>query len=236
MTKEKKTIIFIVEGSSDKAALENIFKKIYRKNKEIDFGFTNGDITSDPTVTIANVENRIYQTVQEVIKDKKLKNSDVIQVVQIFDMDGAYVPDSAIVNGPTYAFEYSTTNISCTYPQRVIERNEGKRKIMDYLLNQTMIKSFPYEMYFMSCNLDHALYNKINLDKDLKQEYADEFYEKFIGKEYLFPAFLESEVVNEVPDNIGASWRYIKEGLHSLERNTNLHIYFKTHPNPDGLL
>ena len=57
MAKEKKTIIFIVEGSSDKAALENIFKKIYRRNKEIDFGFTNGDITSDPTVTIANVEN-----------------------------------------------------------------------------------------------------------------------------------------------------------------------------------
>ena len=74
MAKEKKTIIFIVEGSSDKAALENIFKKIYRRNKEIDFGFTNGDITSDPTVTIANVENRIYETVQEVIKDKKLKN------------------------------------------------------------------------------------------------------------------------------------------------------------------
>ena len=61
MAKEKKTIIFIVEGSSDKAALENIFKKIYRRNKEIDFGFTNGDITSDPTVTIANVENRLYR-------------------------------------------------------------------------------------------------------------------------------------------------------------------------------
>ena len=101
MAKEKITIIFIVEGSSDKAALENIFKKIYRRNKEIDFGFTNGDITSDPTVTIANVENRIYETVQ---------------------------------------------------------------------------------------------------------------------------------------DNMGASWRYIKEGLHSLERHTNLHIYFKTHPNSDGLL
>ena len=36
MAKEKKTIIFIVEGLSDKTALENIFKKIYRRNKEID--------------------------------------------------------------------------------------------------------------------------------------------------------------------------------------------------------
>lgn len=236
MAKTKKTVIFIVEGPSDKAALEKIFKKIYKRNKEIDFGFTNGDITSDPTVTIANVENRIYETVQNVIKDKKLKNSDVIQVIQIFDMDGAYIPDLAIIKGTTYAFEYSTTNIRCTYPQRAIERNEGKRKIIDYLLKQTAIKSFPYEMYFMSCNLDHALYNEINLDSELKQEYADEFYEKFMGKEYLFPLFLESDVVNGVPDKLGASWRYIKEDLHSLERHTNLHIYFKTHPNPDGLL
>lgn len=236
MAKEKKTIIFIVEGPSDKNALESIFKRIYKRNKEIDFGFTNGDITSDPKVTLANVEDRIYQAAQDVIKDKKLKNSDVIQIVQIFDMDGAYIPDTAIVNGSTYALEYSTTNISCTYPQRAKDRNEKKREILNYLLNLTRIKTFPYEKYFMSCNLDHALYNEINLDERLKLEYADEFYEKFIDKEYLFPAFLESDVVNGVPDNMGASWRYIKEGLRSLERHTNLHIYFKTHPNPDGLL
>lgn len=236
MSKTKKSIIFIVEGPSDKYALEKIFKKIYRRNKEIDFGFTNGDVSTDPTVSVDNVENKIYEAVQNVIKDKKLKNSDVIQVVQLFDMDGAYVPDSAVINGPSYAFEYSETNISCTYPQRAIERNENKRKIMDYLLSISEIKSFPYEMYFMSCNLDHALYNEMNLNYDLKQEYADAFYERFIGKEYLFPTFLESDVVNNVPGTMSASWRYIKDGLHSLERHTNLHIYFKIHQNPDGLL
>lgn len=80
MAKEKKTIVFIVEGRSDKAALENIFKKIYRRNKEIDFGFTDGDISSDQTVTLANVENRIYETVQEVIKDKKLKTRTLFRL------------------------------------------------------------------------------------------------------------------------------------------------------------
>ena len=232
----RKTTIFIVEGPSDKAALEKIFKKIYKRNREIDFCFTNGDITSDPTVTVANVENKIYEKIREVITDKKLTKSDVMQIVQIFDMDGAYIPESAIVKGTTYAFKYSTTNISCTHPQRVVERNEKKKEILNYLLEQTTIKSFPYEMYFMSCNLDHALYNEINLDKHLKQEYADDFYEKFLGKEYLFPTFLESDVVNNVPDKMKDSWKYIKEGLHSLERHTNLNIYFKTHPKPDGLL
>lgn len=72
MSKEKKTIIFIVEGSSDKAALENIFKKIYRRNKEIDFGFTNGDITSDPTVTI--VKHILIQ--MDYCNSTKYKNSN----------------------------------------------------------------------------------------------------------------------------------------------------------------
>ena len=236
MSKEKKTIIFIVEGKSDKFALENIFKKIYRNNKDIQFGFTNGDITSDSTVTLDNVEDRIYKTVQNVMKDKKLRNSDVIQIVQIFDMDGAYIPDEAVIHGETYALEYSTTNISCKSPSRAIERNEGKRELMNYLLTKTMIKSFPYEMYFMSCNLDHALYNEINLDKDLKIERADQFYDKFAGKEYLFPVFLETDVANGVPGEMKASWKYIREELHSLERHTNLHVFFKLHPNPDGLL
>ncbi len=37
-----KAVIFIVEGATDKKALENIFKKIY-KYKEIHFEFTHGD-------------------------------------------------------------------------------------------------------------------------------------------------------------------------------------------------
>lgn len=87
----------------------------------------------------------------------------------------------------------------------------------------------------MSCNLDHALYDEINLDHELKQDYADKFYERFLGKEYLFIEFLKDDVVNGVPDTLSASWRYIKEDLHSLERHTNLHIYFNLHRLPGGI-
>lgn len=84
MAKEKKTIIFIVEGSSDKAALENIIKKIYRRNKEIDFGFTNGDITSDPTVTISKKVYILWRGILIYISTLKhilrLKNIAVISI------------------------------------------------------------------------------------------------------------------------------------------------------------
>lgn len=236
MKQTRKTVLFIVEGSSDKMALEKIFKTIYKRNKNIDFKFTKGDISSDLTATVDNVENRIYQIALDFMSDKKLNKSDIIQIVQIFDMDGAYIPESAIITGQTYDFTYSTTNISCKDTSRVMERNSLKQEIMNYLLTLHDIKDIPYEMYFMSCNLDHALYDKINLDNNLKQEFADEFYEKFLGKEHMFVEFLKADVVNGVPDTMNASWKYIRTDLHSLERHTNLHIYFSQHPVPDGLL
>ncbi len=48
--------------------------------------------------------------------------------------------------------------------------------------------------------------------------------------------FLNTYIANGVPNSLLGSWRYIKEDLHSLERHTNLHIYFSRHPKPDGLL
>lgn len=66
MAEAKKMVLFIVEGASDKTALEKIFKAIYKKNRNIDFKFTDGDISSDPTATKNNVEERIYQIVQEL--------------------------------------------------------------------------------------------------------------------------------------------------------------------------
>ena len=42
----KKAVIFIVEGKSDKKALEHIFQVIY-KHKNFTFEFNRGDVTSD---------------------------------------------------------------------------------------------------------------------------------------------------------------------------------------------
>ena len=235
MRNTRKTVLFIVEGPSDKTALEKIFKTIYKQSKNIAFKFTNGDISSDPSVTVSNVEDRINQIIRNFLDDKKLKRSDIFQVVQIFDMDGVFIPDEAIILGESYSFVYSTQNISCKDVEHAKERNALKREILNHLLSLQHIKEWPYEMYFMSCNLDHALYDEINLDHELKQDYADKFYERFLGKEYLFIEFLKDDVVNGVPDTLSASWRYIKEDLHSLERHTNLHIYFNLHRLPGGI-
>jgi len=225
----EKAVVFIVEGATDKKALENIFKKIYR-HKKIHFEFTHGDVTSDETIDKNHVEAEIYKYVDEYRKDKKLMLSDIWQIVQIFDMDGAYIEDSHIQQGTSNELIYSTENITCKNVQKVINRNKHKRELMDYLLALDKIRSIPYRCYYMSGNLDHALYNRLNLDKELKKAYANVFYERFMGKEQFFIDFLDMEVVNGVPESYQESWRYIKKDLHSLQRHTNLNIYFKENP------
>lgn len=229
MAETKKTVFFIVEGNTDKTALQNIFKKIY-KHKNIRFEFTNGDVTSDDLIDENNVSDKLYLLVERYIIDNKLNKTDIWQIVHIFDTDGTYIPESSIVEGESNKFVYSTTNIACKSREKVIERNEKKSRMMEYLLTVGEIKSIPYRCYYMSSNLDHALYDEQNLSDDDKKEYADAFYSAFLNKEKKFIEFLETDVVNGVPNTFPSSWRYIKDGLHSLERHTNLHIYFKENP------
>lgn len=125
---------------------------------------------------------------------------------------------------------YSTTSIACKDVNKVKNRNSKKSVMMDHLLSLADINGIPYQCYFMSSNLDHALYNQQNLSDEDKRNYADAFYEKFLGVEKHFIDFLKYDVVNGVPDSFPASWKYIKKDLHSLERHTNLHIYFLENP------
>lgn len=225
----RKAVVFIVEGKSDKNALEHIFKAIY-KHKSITFNFTRGDISSDEGITREKILDTIYGIVDAYMKERKISKKDVWQIVQIFDTDGTYVTESSIVEGETSNFLYSTTQISCKDTSKIVRRNEWKEEMMEYLLGISDIKGIPYKCYFMSSNLDHSLYNKQNLTDEEKENYSNGFYELFQNNEKLFVDFLESDVVNGCPNSFPASWRYIKQGAHSLERHTNLHIYF--HENP----
>lgn len=70
--KLKKTVFFIVEGNTDKTALEKIFKTIY-KHRYIRFEFTNGDVTSDDLIDKTNVCEILFKKVKKYMIDNKLK-------------------------------------------------------------------------------------------------------------------------------------------------------------------
>jgi len=246
MFRKKKVMLFIVEGISDKQALERILRKIYRHDSVVEFRVANGDLTGfgltnsrtgiEESVTQENVLDKIWDIVDDFRKDQKLEKSDIMCIVHLLDMDGVYIPDTAIEQGNCEGFLYCPDKIVAKDVTKVIERNQHKREIINFLNSVTDIKNILYEMYYMSCNLDHALYNEQNLDASLKVIKADEFYEKFDGQENKFIEFINDEVKNGVPEGKLVSWAFIKQDLHSLERHTNLHVFFSQHPIVSGLL
>lgn len=227
--KSKKAVVFVVEGQTDKDALEHILKVLY-KDKQIEFVITSGDITTREDVTVANVENMLADTVEKVLNYDKLTWEDVYQVIHIIDTDGCFIPDDRIAQGDVTRFEYSDNGITCPDKSRCIARNEHKRAVVNYLLNQETLGSKHYEMYFMSCNIDDALHGEKNLSVEEKEDMSLAFQDAFLGNEKKFVDYLLQESVNGVPDSFTSSWRYIKEGLHSVERHTNFHLYFKRNP------
>lgn len=225
MTK-RKIIFVIVEGPSDRNALGVLLSNIYDKD-QIFIYVTHGDITSSWEVTPANIATEICKYVKDYKNMNHFKKGDFKEVIHIVDMDGAYIPDAAIIHDENAAkVIYSTKDIRTRDPKMIIGRNQHKRANIERLKSMKYVwGTIPYSVYYMSCNLDHVLYNKLNSSDEEKEADSLKFAEKY---EHDVPGFInminESDLAPE--KNYYKSWQYITEQLHSLERHTNLGICF----------
>lgn len=86
----------------------------------------------------------------------------------------------------------------------------------------------PYKVYYMSCNLDHVLYNLQNANYKDKEENALEFSERYIDNIYDFIHFLRNSDFSSCSESYEDSWKFIKEDKHSLERYSNLGLCFSS--------
>lgn len=226
MTKRKKVILFLVEGFSDKTALENIISRLVTEERVI-FAVMHGDITSNRTTKADNVLKRVAEQAKEGLSKYKILKSDVIQIIHLVDADGVFIPDSHIKNGDASNFQYTQEEIIAGNRAVIKERNERKAAMLQKLEKTGKLFGIPYRVYFMSCNLDHVLYNIQNLDDTRKVEYADEFYESYVGKEQKFLEFINDFSI-AAKGMYQDTWDFIAQDLNSLKRYSNLHLFFET--------
>ncbi len=226
MTK-RKVVFVIVEGPSDRHALGVLLSNLYDKD-QIFIYVTHGDITSSWEVTPANIASKICTYVKEYKSMNYFKKGDFKEVIHIVDMDGAYVPDEAIIHDENaIKVIYSTKEIHTCNPEMIVNRNQHKRANIERLKSMRYVWStIPYSVYYMSCNLDHVLYNKLNSSDEEKEADSLKFAQKYEHDVSGFISMInESELAPE--KDYHKSWQYITEQLHSLERHTNLGICFR---------
>lgn len=222
----KKIVFVIVEGPSDDDALEVLLEKLF-DNSTVFVHITHGDITSDPEVDPAQIRSVVGNIVKAYAKSNHFTKVHFQEIIHIVDMDGAYIPDHCITEEATARKPvYTLTELKTDSVHGLRLRNERKRRCLDLLSTARESWSIPYQAYYMSCNLDHVLYNKQNSTDEEKETDALAFARRFKNDLEGFVRFI-SDSDFSVTSGYVDSWNYIKQERHSLERHTNLGICLK---------
>ena len=224
--KAKKVILFLVEGASDLTSLE--FIDNINTNETIKFQITSGDVTSKLNITPQNCREEINKILLSFLERSKLRKTDIIKIIHILDIDGVYIPEVNIIEDKNKKkFLYTINGIVAPSKENVQKRNESKKQIVEKLLDTSKINSIPYEMYYMSCNLEHVLHDKLeDISEDEKKELANKFADRFYEKEIEFIDFINNKDFKVLGD-YKATWDFIKRDLNSVNRYSNFWLFFE---------
>ncbi len=222
----KKVVFIIVEGPSDDTALGVIFNRIFDKNK-VHIEIMHGDITSDLNIAPKDIVCALGNVVKSYASSMHFTQRHFQQVIHLIDMDGAFITDNAIIeNTGLKTPQYLLTTIQTAKPKLLISRNKHKRSKLNRIINLSKVWStIPYQAYYMSCNLDHVLYDKLNSTDEDKENDAYAFARKYRDDIDGFLRFISDSDFSRI-DGYKESWNFIRQEYHSLERYTNLGICF----------
>lgn len=141
-------------------------------------------------------------------------------------MDGAYIPDGNVTEDTSLdKVQYGPTEIRTASRAKILSRNHQKRQNLNRICGQPEIWGIPYRVYFMSCNLDHVLYDKPNSTDEEKENNSYAFAKKYKDDPVSFVEYIQKSDFSVV-NGYARSWDFIKQGLHSLGRYTNLGLCF----------
>lgn len=228
----KKIVFIIVEGPSDDTALGLLFNRFY-KDKRVYVQILHRDITAENGVTSSNIIAAVCNEIKKYAKANHLSKSHFQEIIHITDTDGAFIENRSVIEDHTMDSPwYSTTEIRTPNKYSIEKRNQQKAANLIKLSSCSEIWNIPYRIFYMSCNLDHVLYNKLNSSDKDKENDAFLFAKRYKDN---IPDFVDFILQSDfsVPGSYNDTWKYIKEGLRSLERHTNLGQCFLLEENRD---
>lgn len=221
----KKILFVIVEGPTDNDALGLVFEHFF-KEKEVYVHIVHGDITTRTGINNSNILKAVVEEIKGYASNTHLTSKDFQEIIHIVDMDGAFVDNTKVVEDITKEeVYYSETEIRAKDKQGIEKRNLQKRENLNKMTAKNKIWNIPYSVYYMSCNLDHVLYNKLNSTDEEKEQDAFDFAKRYEDDLQGFLHFISTSYFS-VQGTYVDTWKFIKEETHSLERHTNLGLCF----------
>lgn len=222
---KNRVIVFIVEGISDKESLYGILSELY-VDRNIVFSVVDGDITTDKYTSVSNIDSKLVSFIKKAMDKDKFSRNDIERVVHLVDTDGAYIPDSSIVYKDIKDPYYTSEVIETKDVGGIKIRNDKKRNILNKLSTMTSIfRGLKYDIYYMSCNLEHVLHDIQNANQEEKSKLAENLEDKFYDNPKEFINYMSSSCFT-VKGEYKDTWQYIKNDTNSLKRYSNFHLFF----------
>jgi hypothetical protein len=221
----RKILLCIVEGQSDENVIGSILNDL-TNNILVRVHVTHGDLTTMNGVTTSEIKKDVGNEITTVTKSNKaphFEKSDIEKVIMFTDTDGCFIENKFVQYSDklkSYEKRYFLDHIEAAKPETIQKRNKQKSANLKVINSCSEISGLPFEMYYFSCNIDHALYNQNNLSSDKKKKLSRNFSVKYYQKPLEFLDFLKKE--NIVPEgSYLETWKFIEQENHSLERWTN---------------
>lgn len=223
----KKVVFVIVEGTSDAVSLEGLIRSCYVEN-EVFIKIYNCDLTTEKGTNAQNVVTKLSDVIRDYACRNHLQKSDFKEILQITDTDGAFVPDEYIRENKTInKTQYFETYIETNLRTKILNRNDQKSRVLNKLSQTSSVfGGIPYQIYFMSVNLDHVLHNKPNSSSKEKRLNSLRISNIYLDKYDDFINYICNSYFSLNKD-YRSSWEFIKQENNSLKRYTNLPILLK---------
>ena len=165
----RKVVFVIVEGASDETALGIALNQVFDK-ESVHVHIMHGDITTRAGVNSKNIVAKVGNEVRAYATSNHYKASDFKQIIHIVDTDAVYLSDDKVLEDPECVeLSYQDDGIHSCDVGKVVSRNKQKTDNLSRLRSCGNIWGVPYKVYYMSCNLDHVLYDKRNSTDEEKE-------------------------------------------------------------------
>lgn len=222
---ERKVLLFIVEGLSDKVSFEGQFVNFF-SSFDVQVAVMRCDVTTK--VYSAEIKSYLNERIEEFCSIEKLKKTDIKGIVHLIDTDGAFVSEDCIKQNTSDETEYTENEIFAKNRDDIIERNKKKSFVLKNLCSMRTLAEINYTVYFLSRNLEHVLHNRIeNLSDQDKRDLSEAFDDLYADDLPGFLTFIADEAF-AVKGDYKQTWDFIKKETNSLKRYSNLHLLFET--------
>ena len=227
----KKYLLFFVEGKNDKIEMQALLRAVggekFLAGYYDAYHVHNGDITTEKDTNEKTIVKKLNDIVINWRSGRaepflKISTADVEKIIHVIDTDGVFIPEDAIVQTDDAKVQYQDKSIQYFSREQIVGRNRKKAKVLRKLIEVKQIDNIPYELFFVSCNMDHLLFDERNLLSDAKGRGARVFASRCKNRSYLNNSIYAESVRAE--GNYPDSWNMIQEDYNSLGRHTNLNL------------